>query len=85
MTFFDWRDPESYVSPNFWIYWAVTLPLTFLIVAWYWTSERSRTRQYEKDDEEIEQAMNLMKSYAVVEMRKRRRSKTAIWHPVYDA
>ena len=44
MSMFDWQANEvSQITPRFWIYWAVTLPLTLATVcAWYaWNNRRA--------------------------------------------
>lgn len=37
MSVFDWSQPQGVVvSPHFWIFWAVVLPLTFTLMAsWF--------------------------------------------------
>ena len=43
MSMFDWQSQEDVLSPRFWIYWAVTLPLTLSTVGiWLaWTYRRA--------------------------------------------
>lgn len=39
--------------PQFWIYWAITIPLTLLILALWIVWLQSTTRKHEKEDEEM--------------------------------
>lgn len=52
MDMFDWfaTSADKIVSKRFWIYWSVTLPLTFMTVGFwvvweYWTAEKRRKRR----------------------------------------
>lgn len=82
MTFFDFQDlnPDgTWVSPQFWIYWAVAVPLTVLIVGWWWIWERRRERKYEEEDSLLEQGVETMELSIQREMRQRTMSKVATW------
>jgi hypothetical protein len=47
MNMFNFEVPEDHrvVSPLFWLYWAITLPLTIVVLmTWkYWEQRRNRT------------------------------------------
>jgi len=77
-SFFNFRtasDPGSIVSPRFWIYWAVTIPATAIIVgAWYqWEKRRARRYKQEEADVEkdVETGWNEMEKKLMEEMRER--------------
>jgi hypothetical protein len=48
MTMFDWGATDEVVSSYFWVYWAVTIPLTILVVVgwrlWWGWEERNYQR-----------------------------------------
>src|SRR2546423_6194825 len=80
MTFFSWqsKDPTtgSYVSPLFWIYWAISIPVTVLIVGSFWIWDRRRAKKRDEEDHQIEEEMNLIKFDAQREMRHKTWKKT---------
>lgn len=43
MSMFDWRAGEQAVSDRFWIYWAITIPLTVLTVSFWLIWDHRRT------------------------------------------
>ena len=64
MTFFDWQSSKSndlYVSPLFWIYWAISIPLTIAVVGAYILWDRRLSMKAHKEDETIEIQMLDMK------------------------
>ncbi len=64
MTFFNWQSSNPnglYVSPLFWIYWAVTIPLTIAVVGSYVLWDRKLSMKAHKEDEAIELRMLEMK------------------------
>jgi hypothetical protein len=64
MTFFDWHSSKSnnlYVSPLFWIYWAISIPLTIAVVGAYILWDRKLSMKAHKEDEAIELRMLDMK------------------------
>ncbi|KAI9740653.1 MAG: hypothetical protein M1818_004617 [Claussenomyces sp. TS43310] len=82
MTFFNFQDPNpdgTWVSPQFWIYWAVALPLTVLIVGWWYVWERRREKRYEQEDSALEKGVETMELSIQKEMRQRTMSKVATW------
>jgi Flp pilus assembly protein TadB len=50
----------STVSPRFWLYWAVTIPVTaFFVTVWYiW--ERKQATRYQKEDAELDNEVDKM-------------------------
>jgi hypothetical protein len=75
MTFFNWQshnaNSSSYVSPLFWIYWAVSIPLTILVLGWFFLLERAWAKRIDEDDARVEKDMNLMKYNMQKDMRHR--------------
>ena len=56
MTMFDWQDENNHVlTSKFWIYWAVTVPLTLATVAaWYVWINRKASRESAREREDVE-------------------------------
>lgn len=80
MTFFNFQDPgQDQVSDSFWIYWAVTIPVTILIVGVWWVWERRREAKYDKEDLDLEQGSDQMEKTIMATMRKRTMSKASTW------
>jgi hypothetical protein len=56
MPLFDWTS-SSVINPSFWIYWAITIPATFLVLAiwriWYrfdeWRESQSKRSTMHRD------------------------------------
>lgn len=72
MTFFDWQSSgaaggESYVSPHFWIFWVVSVPLTIIVVGSYWVWDHKQTLKADKENEEIELQMVAMKRQSQIQ------------------
>jgi cytochrome c-type biogenesis protein CcmH/NrfF len=82
MTFFNWQpanlNGQSHVSPFFWIYWAVSLPLTVLVVGSFLLWERSESRKSEEEDNKTDKEMTAMMLEAQNPMvaRTRKRART---------
>jgi hypothetical protein len=66
-TFFNWQQPSTptsndrYISPLFWIYWAVSIPLTVAVVGSYVLWDWKLSKKASKEDEAIELRMLDMK------------------------
>lgn len=73
MTFFNFNpDPnQPVISPQFWIYWAFTIPITTVIVGGWWFWERKRERKYGKEDEDLENGSEDMEKNIMAMMRRR--------------
>lgn len=70
------------VSVEFWIYFAVTVPITVIIlVAWVFY-DRKRERQYAKDDEDLEKNIDKMEKDIMFHLRKRTMSKANTWNSI---
>ncbi|KAG5981593.1 hypothetical protein E4U55_002770 [Claviceps digitariae] len=80
MTFFNFQESAHPVSMSLWIYFAVTIPITALIVAiWMWY-DRRREAQYARDDEDLEQSIDKMEKDIMYHLRKRTMSKAHTWN-----
>lgn len=69
----------SPVSSQFWIYWAVTIPITIVIVVWWYIWEKRREKRYSEEDTELEKGVEKMEFQIQSAMRKRTMSKVATW------
>ncbi|KFH48832.1 hypothetical protein ACRE_001760 [Hapsidospora chrysogenum ATCC 11550] len=82
MTFFNFEDDAQPVAADLWIYFAITIPITGLIVAaWVWT-ERRREAQHRRDDADLERNIEQMEKEIMFHLRKRTMSKAHTWNTV---
>ncbi|KAK3357491.1 hypothetical protein B0T25DRAFT_539342 [Lasiosphaeria hispida] len=73
------NDEGPTVSPDLWIYFVITIPLTLAIVlTWRWW-DRRRERIYAREDEDIEKGIDEMEVQIMENMRKRAMSKQRTW------
>jgi hypothetical protein len=80
MTFFNFQNSEGpSVSEQFWIYWAVTIPVTVIIVAIWYVWEKKREARYNKEDTDLERGSEDMEKVIMATMRKRTLSKVSTW------
>jgi len=80
MTFFNFQNSGSpAVSHQFWIYWAVTIPLTIFIVGVWYVWEKRREAKYDKEDTDLEKGSDDMEKSIMATMRKRTMSKASTW------
>jgi hypothetical protein len=71
--------PWNPVSPLLWIYFAITIPITLVIViTWRWWDKR-RERKYAQEDADIEEGIEKMEAQIMATMRKRTMSKMRTW------
>ncbi|KAL2257826.1 hypothetical protein VTK26DRAFT_9120 [Humicola hyalothermophila] len=69
----------SPVSPLLWIYFAITIPLTLMVVVlWRWW-DRRREERYAAEDADIEAGIERMEAQIMATMRKRTLSKVRTW------
>ncbi|KAI1084613.1 hypothetical protein F5B20DRAFT_568012 [Whalleya microplaca] len=84
-TFFDFHDApdlSSAVSPTFWLYWAVTIPVTVVVVAfWYGWEKWRKRRKHEIIEGLVQQGVDVekMERDILSTMRKRTMSKVSTW------
>ena len=67
------------MSNQFWIYWAVDIPITILIVAFWYVWEKKREARYNREDEDLEKGSEHMEKDIMAAMRKRTMSKASTW------
>ncbi|KAK4179781.1 hypothetical protein QBC36DRAFT_61163 [Triangularia setosa] len=67
------------VSPDLWIYFVITVPLTLLIVLIWRIWDKRRDRKYEVEDADIEKGIEAMEQQIMTAMRKRTLSKVRTW------
>ncbi|TVY39155.1 hypothetical protein LOCC1_G005565 [Lachnellula occidentalis] len=79
MTFFNFQDPGPAVDNRFWIYWAITIPVTGIIVGIWYVWEKKRERRYESEDQDLENGSEAMEKEIMAMMRKRTLSKASTW------
>jgi len=80
MTFFNFQNSgTAVVSTQFWIYWAVDIPITILIVGVWYVWEKMREARYNREDEDLENGSEHMEKDIMAAMRKRTMSKASTW------
>lgn len=79
MTFFDFGSGEPWVSPELWIYFVVTIPLTLCIVGSWWFMDKRREKQYAAEDIDIEKGIETMETEIMAIMRKKTMNKATTW------
>jgi hypothetical protein len=68
------------VAVDLWIYFAIAIPITGLIVAaWMWT-DRRREAQHRRDDADLERNIEQMEKEIMFHLRKRTMSKAHTWN-----
>jgi hypothetical protein len=80
MTFFNFQNSGPTVSGQFWIYWAVTIPVTMIIVGIWYIWEKKREARYDKEDSDLERGSEAMEKEIMATMRKRTMSKVSTWN-----
>ncbi|KAE9362787.1 hypothetical protein N431DRAFT_551031 [Stipitochalara longipes BDJ] len=81
-TFFNFQNApniSSAVSPEFWLYWAITIPLTLIVVGLWLLWEKKKQRAHEREDLDIEKTSEKMERAIMATMRKRTRAISAAW------
>jgi hypothetical protein len=58
----------SAVSPRFWLYWAVTIPFTVLVVSMWLLWERRRAKAYEEEGINMERGVDCMEAVIMATM-----------------
>lgn len=69
----------SPVSPLLWIYFAISVPLTIVIVVCWRLWDKRREVKYAKEDADIEAGIERMEAQIMATMRKRTLSKMRTW------
>ncbi|KAI0131711.1 hypothetical protein F4776DRAFT_155684 [Hypoxylon sp. NC0597] len=92
MTFFDFNVGPSdggsndtsgegaTVSNKLWVYFAVTIPLTLVILLVWYIIDRRREKKYAEEDVEIEKGIDTMEKDILAIMRKKTINKATTWN-----
>ncbi|RSL65617.1 hypothetical protein CEP54_004176 [Fusarium duplospermum] len=81
MTFFNFEtDADPVVSIQLWVYFAITVPVTALIVGCWMYLDRRRREQHKKDDADLEKNIDKMEKEIMFALRKRTMSKANTWN-----
>ncbi|KAI2472047.1 hypothetical protein F4781DRAFT_385108 [Annulohypoxylon bovei var. microspora] len=68
------------VSKKLWVYFAVTIPLTIIILLFWYYLDRKREKRYTEEDVEIERGIDTMEKDILAIMRKKTINKAATWN-----
>ncbi len=90
MTFFNWQagggdggsGGGAVVAPSLWIYFAITIPVTLLIVTFLVWWDKRREKVFAKEDSDIEAGIDQMEAQIMATMRQRTLSKQRTWETV---
>ncbi|KAF4981629.1 hypothetical protein FZEAL_2598 [Fusarium zealandicum] len=83
MTFFDFEQGANpVVSVQLWIYFALTIPVTALIVGCWLFIDRRRRKQHKRDDKDLEENIVKMEKEIMFALRKRTMSKANTWNTI---
>ena len=75
-------DANPIVSVQLWIYFAVTVPITGIILAvWMWF-DRRRERQYSEEDADLEKTIGNLEQNIMNHLRRRTMSKANTWNTI---
>ncbi|KAI1103800.1 hypothetical protein F4804DRAFT_216951 [Jackrogersella minutella] len=67
------------VSKKLWVYFAVTIPLTLVILLFWYLIDRRREKRYAEEDVEIEKGIDTMEKDILAIMRKKTINKATTW------
>ncbi|KAH7354331.1 hypothetical protein B0T11DRAFT_126782 [Plectosphaerella cucumerina] len=80
MTFFDFAaDANPTISSSIWVFFAITIPVTALIVAGWLAFDRRREGRFKTEDDDLEKNIEHMEADIMAMMRKRTMSKANTW------
>ncbi|KAF5244353.1 hypothetical protein FAUST_2364 [Fusarium austroamericanum] len=83
MTFFNFgADADPVISAELWVYFAITIPVTALIVFSWMFIDKRRQEQHKKDDADLEKNIDKMEKEIMFALRKRTMSKANTWNTV---
>ncbi|OLN86525.1 hypothetical protein CCHL11_10282 [Colletotrichum chlorophyti] len=83
MTFFDFgRDADPVISKELWVYFAITVPLTVVIVVGWIVYDKQREGKFAVEDADLEKNIEHMEADIMAMMRKRTMSKHNTWTSV---
>jgi cytochrome c-type biogenesis protein CcmH/NrfF len=73
-------DADPVVSIQLWVYFAIAVPVTALIVGCWMYLDRRRREQHKKDDADLEKNIDKMEKEIMFALRKRTMSKANTWN-----
>lgn len=79
MSFFNFEASAEPVSVELWIYFAVTVPVTAIILISWMVVDRKRERQHKLEDADLERNIDKMEVDIMRHLRKRTMSKAHTW------
>ncbi|GJC95376.1 protein kinase [Colletotrichum higginsianum] len=83
MTFFDFGNgADPVISKELWVYFAITIPLTIVIVGGWIVFDRRREGKFASEDADLEKNIEHMEADIMAMMRKRTMSKANTWTSV---
>ncbi|OHW96292.1 MIT CorA-like divalent cation transporter [Colletotrichum incanum] len=83
MTFFDFGNgADPVISKELWVYFAITIPLTIVIVGGWILFDRRREGKFASEDADLEKNIEHMEADIMAMMRKRTMSKANTWTSV---
>ena len=68
------------MASSIWVYFAITVPITIVIVVIWRVWDRTRERQYAEEDVDLEAGIEKMEQQIMAMMRKRTLSKVRTWN-----
>lgn len=75
-------DADPVVSTSIWVYFAITIPITAIIVAAWVLYDRHKEASYAKSDADLEKDIDHMEKDIMFHLRKRTMSKANTWNSV---
>jgi len=79
ISFLDFLDFASSVSPHLWIYFVVAMPVTAIVVGLWWRWDRVQNRRFSHESEDLEKAIDQMEAQIMSTMRQRTTSSQRPW------
>jgi hypothetical protein len=75
----DFADANPTISSSIWVFFAITIPVTALIVAGWLAFDRRREGRFKTEDDDLEKNIEHMEADIMAMMRKRTMSKANTW------
>lgn len=75
-------DADPVISTDLWVYFAITVPVTVLIVGGWLRFDKRREKRFMSEDNDLEKNIEHMEADIMAMMRKRTMSKANTWTSV---